>query len=332
MSDSRTEHRLNGLEPDNLLAFLALFGVLRALEAVRPDLHARVRWDIDNPPLRPILHLKQSLTEAEIAQAVAEGVALLAAYHRFDRADLNHTKKEAREQLERARDRAAPEDRYATDMFSSLMNDGAIKDQKGDPPVDPTPLCLLFGQGHQHFLDRFARVPNESASLTRGRGKKAVEVTAADVIAEALFHPWHRDDQTSSFRWDPEEDVRYALMAGDPTDGQYKSGTQHGANRLACIGVTVLTVSPEMRGQRVRPVIPGWQRSRELTFAWPIWGAPASLTAITALLAHRDLRNPDKLTHLGVDHVREAHRISVGKFMNFTRARVLESENTNAGS
>ena len=27
-----TEHRLDGLEPDNLLAFLALLGLLRALE------------------------------------------------------------------------------------------------------------------------------------------------------------------------------------------------------------------------------------------------------------------------------------------------------------
>ncbi len=325
-----SEHRLNGLEPDNLLAFLALLGLLRALETARPDLRPRVRWDIDNPPLRPVLHLKQTLTETEIALVVAEGAEALAIHHHFDRADLNHSKKEAREDLESARKKATPENRYAADMLSALMTDGAIKDQKGEPPVDPTPLCLLFGQGHQHFLDRFATVPNLPAPPPRGRGKKAVEVSAGDAIAEALFLPWRRDDPTFSFRWDPEEDVRYALMAGDPTDGQYKSGTQHGANRLACIGLTALTVAPETRGPRVRSTIPGWHGGRESSFAWPVWRDPASLTAIRALLAHGDLRRPEKLTHLGVDHVHETRRISVGKFMNFTRAQVLEPDNANA--
>jgi hypothetical protein len=158
-------------------------------------------------------------------------------------------------------------------------------------------------------------------------------VKAADSIAEALFQPWHRDDPTFSFRWDPEEDVRYALMAGDPTDPNYKGGTQHGANRLACIGLTMLTVVPETRGTRARPNIPGWKAEREKAgFAWPIWRDPASLNAIRVLLAHRDLRKRDKLAHLGVDHVREARRVSVGKFMNFTRARVWEPDEENAGS
>jgi hypothetical protein len=325
MSDARTDHRLIGLEPDNLLAFLALLGLLRAIEAVRPDLHPRAYWNVEEPPIRPVVRLKQAISSAEVAQIAAHGLAHLAAHHSFDRADLNHTETAARDLLLNARKEATAADRYAVDMLSALMTDGAIKVQKGEPPIDPTPLCLLFGQGHQHFLDRFAKVPNEPAPPPRGRGKKAVEVTAADAIEEALFQPWRREDSTFSFRWDPEEDVRYALMAGDPTDPQYKSGTQHGANRLACIGLTVLPAVPETRDLRVRATIPGWQ-GRESSFAWPIWRDPASLSAITGLLAHRDLRNPEKLAHLSIDHVREARRISVGKFMNFTRAQVLETK------
>jgi hypothetical protein len=42
---------------------------------------------------------------------------------------------------------------------------------------------------------------------------------------------------------------------------------------------------------------------------------------MTAMLAHPDLRKPHELGHLGVDHVLVARRISVGKFMNFSRAR-----------
>jgi hypothetical protein len=50
-----SSHRLDGLEPDNLLAFLSLLGLLRTLETDdrdRPD-HEKARpraaWDIDTP-------------------------------------------------------------------------------------------------------------------------------------------------------------------------------------------------------------------------------------------------------------------------------------------
>lgn len=40
---------------------------------------------------------------------------------------------------------------------------------RAKPLIDPTPLRLLFGQGHQHFLDRLARVPAQPAPPPRGR-------------------------------------------------------------------------------------------------------------------------------------------------------------------
>src|SRR5581483_5694542 len=174
------------------------------------------------------------------------------------------------------------------------------------------------GQGHQHFLERLASVPREPAPPPRGRGRNTVAVSASQCLAEALFNPWHRQDPTSSFRWDPAEDIRYALMAGDPTDPAYKAGTQHGANRLAAVGLAALTLAPEMRAGRVRPVILGGAVDSDgFSFAIPIWRDPATLAAIRMLLSHPDLRKPGRLEHLGVDHVVVAQRISVGKFMNF---------------
>lgn len=114
-------------------------------------------------------------------------------------------------------------------------------------------------------------------------------------------------------------------MAGDPTDLAFKAGTQHGANRLAVVGLATLTLVPETRGGRVRPRIIGGEHGvNGFTFAWPIWHHAATLSAIRALLAHRDLRMPGALKHLGVDEVLVARRISVGKFMNFSRARPLQ--------
>lgn len=315
--------RLGGLEPDNVLAFMALLGLLRALERADPALLPRAAWDLDRPPLRPQLFLERHLTHESVAGLAATGVELIAADHSFDgKRDLNYTPEECRAILEETALAASAAERSRADLLAALMSDAAIKDgNKGE--IDPTPLCLLFGQGHQHFLARLASVPCEASPPPQGRGSPPA--SAAECLGAALFQPWRRQDRTFSFRWDPAEDVRYALMAGDPTDAAYKEGTQHGANRLAAVGLAALTVCPEQRGGRVRPVVIGGAHSAQgFSFAWPIWRDRASLPCIRALLSHPGLREPGGLSHLSVEYTLEARRISVGKFMNFTRARRLE--------
>lgn len=332
---AQTVHRLDGLEPDNLLAFLALLGLLRALEAADSELDSKLQpraaWDIDTPPLRPKLILSCAVTQEEVMENAANGINLISASHHFgDRENLNYSQEDCRRLLQEEARTARPDSRERADLLASLMSDAIKKDKKDE--IDPTPLCLIFGQGHQHFLERLAHVPRRPAPEPRGRGRQATSISESECLSEALFQPWHRNDRTPSFRWDPEEDVRYALMAGDPTDKAYKTGTQHGANRLAAIGLGVLTLVPEMRAGRVRPGVTGGARAAGgFSFAWPIWREPATLTAIRALLAHPGLRETDALAHLGVDHVMVARRISVGKFMNFSRARPLQSnERTHA--
>ena len=315
-------HRLDGLEPDNLLAFLALLGLLRALEIADKTLCPRAAWDVHAPPLRPRLFLARPIRAQEVTDCAAKGIEAIAASHAFaSRKDLNYSRVECRALLKEEATVSAVEGRERADLLAALMSDAAIKADKSEP-VDPTPLCLLFGQGHQHFLERLAIVPRESAPPPRGKGKKAVTLTAPECLAQALFQHWRRDDPTFSFRWDPEEDVRYALMAGDPTDAAYKARTQHGANRLAAVGLAVLTLVPETRAGRVRPSIVGGASGADgFSFAWPIWRDAVTLPAIRALLSHPGLREPDGLKHLGVDHVVVARRVSVGKYMNFSRAR-----------
>lgn len=325
-------HRLDGLEPDNLLAFLALLGVMRALEAVdeiaeEQKLMPRAGWDLDAPPLRPRLFLAQPLGPDDVVARVDEGIARLLASYVFDgRPDLNYSRAECRDELHRAIASEGPTTRHRLDLLAALMSDGAIKDERTDV-IDQTPLCLMFGQGHQHFLERLSSVPRQPAPPPRGRGRRALTLSATQCLAEALFQPWHRRDPTSSFRWDPEEDVRYALMAGDPTNPVYKGGTQHGANRLAAIGLACLTLAPQTRGWRTVASIVGGGRDRRgrFTFAWPVWRGSASLAAIRSLLSHPELRHPGALTYLGVEHVLVTSRFSVGKFMNFGRAQLLSA-------
>ena len=315
-------HRLDGLEPDNLLAFLALLGSMRAIDNARPEWRVRASWTTDAPPLRPCLHLAQAVDREALSAQIAVGVDALAKTHEFGgRPDLNFDQGECRQLLHGAARSASRHDRASADLMAALMHDAAIKDNKAGS-VDPTPLCLLFGQGHQHFLERLAAVPRLAAPPPRGRGKQAVQPTPAQALEEALFEVWERQDPTPSFRWDPGEDVRYATMGGDPTDPAFKTGTQHGANRLAAVGLPLLRLAAQARGGRVRPVIVAGHRDAEgFALAWPIWRQPATLAGITALLTHPDLHSPRGLAHLGVVEVLVARRISVGKFMNFTRAR-----------
>lgn len=315
-------HRLDGLEPDNLLAFLSLLGLLRTLEADdqqhadEEKLRARTAWDVDRPPLRPILVLARDVDREEVLERAAGGLEALAAAYDFEgRKKLDHSRAECRELLTHQARAANRYTRQHVDLLAALMSDAAIKDGK-EQSVDPTPLCLLFGGGQQYFLQRLTDVP-------RGSGSDTANGPDVECLREALFEPWRRDDPlTSSFRWDPKEDVRYALRAGDPTDSTYKAGTQYGANKLAAIGLGVLSLVPETRAGRVRPTIVGGASSSDgFSFTWPIWREPATLAAIRALLTHPDLGKPGALAYLGVVEVLTTRRISVGKFMNFTRGR-----------
>ncbi len=322
----RVTHRLDGLEPDNLLAFMALLGLLRILEETRSDWRPRVFWTLDEPPLRPALRVSESADETAIVEAASEGLRSLAACHNFDGLrDLTLLPQEAARRLGQAA-AEANEAPYTADLWSALVSDVAMSSDL--KKAEPTPLCLMFGQGHQHFLARLASVPREVAPPDRGRGRRKVEVSEGDCLREALFAPWTRPDATQSFRWDPNEDVRYALRARDPTDAKTKETTQHGANRLAAIGISVLTVFPTQRAGKVKLAIVGGVREAGGQFAveWPIWREPISLACIRALLSHPHLDRSETRAAFGVVERRRARRISSGKFMNFTRANTVSEQ------
>ena len=310
-------HRLDGLEPDNLLAFLALLGLLRVLEETRAIWRSRVFWTVDDPILRPALRVPEGVDQAEVVVAAVEGLDVLAEFHDFEGLqDLTLAPEDAAGYLRRAADAA---NRHAADLWSALVSDKAI-DRKGR--AERTPFCLISGQGHQHFLSRLASVPSRKTPPDRGAGRHKTAVSESDCLSEALFTRWERCDDTDSFRWDPNEDVRYALRAQDPTDPKTKETTQHGANRLAAIGLASLTVVPRRRYGDVRLSVVGGYRETTggFAFAWPVWRDPVSLAGIRALLAQQRLEKLDAQKELGIVEVRTTRRISNGRYMNFTRA------------
>jgi hypothetical protein len=308
-------HRFNGLEPDNLLGFLALLGVLRAIECSRPGWMPRASWSVHEPPTRPVLHLRDPVIRDEIAAAAAEGIGRLAEAHVFPEKNLSLAPEQARRFLESASVAGG----YLGALGAALLSDKAQRSDR--ETVEPTPLCLMFGQGHQFFLERLGSVPRRQSPPPEGRGKARRCVAERDSLHNAMFRPWERQDSTDSFRWDPVEDVRYAYRAADPSNRSTKQRTEHGANRLAAVGLASLTVVPRRSGRDTRLEVRGGVRSRRrFALRWPIWRDPVSRLAIEAMLAHPRLGDSAFDASLGVVEIRQATRISVGKFMNFTRA------------
>jgi hypothetical protein len=82
--------------------------------------------------------------------------------------------------------------------------------------------------------------------------------------------------------------------------------------------------APTILRNRVQlSVIGGDGTGDRFTFAWPIWSAPASFAAICAVLSHPQLREPQALDHLDVDHLRVTRRINLDRLRNFTYAEPL---------
>ncbi len=300
----RARHRLEGIEPDNLLAVMALLGLLRALEAARPGWRPRAFWDVATHPWRPVLTLAAPETEAAVAEAAAEGVRELAAHHAAtgDQVDL----KLSPDTFTELRNRASGPGRAILDALC------CVSAKRDNSTLWPTPFAFMFGQGSQHFLSRLRDVPSGNAQGP----------IAPNFFASALFIPWRREDPTESFRWDPAEDRRYALRAINPSHDP--GTTQLGANALAAVALPLFPVTAIRHRGKIRVLTPmtRFGTSRQFEFTWPLWIRPARLSGILALLRHPELAKdaPTTANLPQTAGILRARRISVGKYFNIAPA------------
>lgn len=306
------EHPLPGLEADNLLALLAALGLLRALELAQPGWRARMSWT--DRPWRARLHLSQPATRAEVTRAAADGVASIARdYDAKGRKNVGEfTREDYRAYLLESRTNPV-RGRLATALAVEFP-------PKRNGDLAAAPFVFQHGQGHQHFLSRLLQVTQGLVPKAAAPGKaRSKGVDDASYMHDALFAPWKRGDQTDAFRWDPDEDQRYALRHGDPSAAG-AARTVHGANRLAGVGLLSFPCYP--RAADGLPTTPGVMRDANgMCFVWPIWTSPLPRHGIERLLSHPDVLRGriDRLRALGVSDVLKARRVPNAKFMNVTR-------------
>lgn len=191
------------------------------------------------------------------------------------------------------------------DLLAAFGTD-ACRQARSDS-IEPTPFCFITGSGHQFFL--------ETARDLIGR-------VTVEGVSRALFGPWDYRDQGLSMRWDPIEDRRYALMAGDPSDN--KARTMWMANLLAYRALALFPTAAVGR----RLAAAGWD-GRARTFTWPLWEHPLGVDSVRSLVQLRDLieERPDSggLRARGIVAAYRARRIEVGtgvnRKVNFSPAR-----------
>ena len=291
------ELRMLGLEADNLLAFLALLGLLRSLETSQPKWRHRAFWK--GPPWVAHLILTQTAAHAAVAQAANQGIRLIASDFDVDnRKNVDFDREDYRQYVARV---LKNNREVCVALASALTSECSSKRDR----LQASPLVMMFGQGHQSFLERLASVVDDQQMTD-------------EKILDALFNPWRRDDNSEGFRWDPEDDQRYAFRHGNPS----KAGaapTVAGANRLAAIGFLSFPTVP--REGRISS--PGTAYDLETYFVWPIWTTPLSRGCIEALLNHPSILggNLSKVRLLGAAEIFRAWRVANGKYMNVTRAR-----------
>jgi hypothetical protein len=158
--------------------------------------------------------------------------------------------------------------------------------------------------------------------------RHVLRTVTAEHVHRALFAPWTYGDpiENSTLRWDPSDDVQYALRwrnpSGDPE--RRKRGSMLGANALAIHALPLFPTAPV--GRRLETV--GFtRRDQAVTWTWPIWEPPAPLSVVRSVLAIADIqvRSLDAATRAalacrGVREIFRSRRVTRGKFRNFTPA------------
>ncbi len=261
---SRVE--LVGVDGSNPLGFLAALGLLRVASVASPS--ARLGFAPDGSFSAFLDGIGSSSELVSLVAADAERAAGSPGWR------LTYTKVEKRGSKEVADLKAPPEDfrgflgrclefwiagdGEAVAYAAAFGTDVAV-DGKGNTK----PTAFHFTAANQQFLGAVEMI---RASLDR------------EWIETSLLKG-HGGRPGSNLRWDPGAERNWALMASNPND----DGTRVDAplEWLAFRGLPLLPSFP--RGSRIiTTAVVG--RGDDMTFTWPLWSPPASLTTLRSAL------------------------------------------------
>ena len=303
---------LMALEAANPLAFLSALGVLRTLERCELGQGVRLSWT-RRDGWRPTLHFDREMTEQRLVETLTAKLAGTEDELQFNALgdDLTVPPAVFRQFALQAAAIARPHDRVAAD-FAAAFGCEATKtdDDEASSRIQDTALRTMAGAGHQHFV---------------GFMRNIIRATKADHIRKSLFEPWRYDDSVTNLtlRWDPVDDVRYALRWSNPSGDKTRksAGSVLGANRLAIEGMPMLPTMPQAGGRLATTGFRG-RSSRNTYWTWPVWSVPATADTVRVILSLEELQadspRREELQRRGIDEVYRSQRLTIGKVKNFT--------------
>jgi hypothetical protein len=309
-----SKFELKGLRANNLLAFMAALGALRVATVIWPKSNPMLAWEEHDDGWFATLWCDETVSREQFIEDLATGLKAsgdMPAMRIGD--DLSVPVSQYHERLHEASRDATPAQRSDVDLLAAYGSDAVERVTNGNSTgtIADTALRTMSGAGHQHFL---------------GTMRTLVADTGPEHLEAALFTTWTHSDpvKNHSMRWDPVDDVRYALRWDEPSvDPTRKaSGCMWGANRLAIEALSLFSTAPASNGLTTTGFIEGPGRT---AVTWPVWCCRVGLETVSSLLSLFELsaETPDRnlLARRGIKEVFRSRRITQGKFRNFALAR-----------
>lgn len=243
---------LTALRGDMPVGFMAAVGLIR----IAPP-EAKLSWDPDTCLAR-IDNVDREVLLDHLVEAMRG---------RSRRADLNLADDVRKLALDRYREIVATSD------ADTLRWVRAYWRQEGDT-VEPLSLC--FTSGPMRMI-KMARELAEWLDPDRGRaGVKRVR----DKFTEALFGPWHYEDNVSSWGWDP---ASYRI--GAQTHNAPTSLALEGVAGAYWLAWESLPYFPCLQGQGTIGMV---RENRTRKWTWATWSVPLERHAVQAILRRQD--------------------------------------------
>ncbi len=309
-----SEFRFSGVAANNLLGFMAALGTLRTATLAWPESRARMYWNTTEGVWTPQLILAIEISHESLIAGLHLQLQKSRGLEAFALGDdLKLPVADYRDALVHAQKNALPQLRCNIDFLAALGSDVVQSRLNGKPTgqIADTAFRTMSGAGHQHFL---------------GTIRTFITDTTETHLDKALFQAWLYDDplEKHSLRWDPIDDIRYALRWDNPSgDRERKTGgSMWGAYRLAIEALPLFPAQPV--GDRLETTGFVKDKGKPLQLTWPVWNAAIGLYEVLSLLSSQALvaEVPDRsqLTARGVVDVFRCERITRDKYRNFTTA------------
>jgi len=300
---------LKGIDGANPLGFLAAVGVLRTATKVWPhEPGPCMGWVRHEGGWRPLLVFNSLIGRAKLTANLHQELQKKDNKQQFDIAeDLSISANVYRAVAMKATRVANPQNRCFADFMAAFGSEGMVDEKTGN--IKDTAIRTMNGAGHQHFL---------------GTMRQLVADTEENHIERTLFSEWLYDDpvEKHTLRWDPIDDVRYALRWQNPSgDRQRKMrGCVWGANRFAIEALPLFPTA--ITKTNLETTAFQQKKGHGVFFTWPIWTPLINIEVLRSLLALKELQRAapcrNKFKEIGIVEVFRCQRLTQGKFRNFT--------------